>query len=297
AGWLAYSCQKLSPVSLYALACSVGVLAGVTDILLFKLVPETENIRFPQANIFREVLEPFRHHQYRSFLAYICCFNFSVMLGASFMQLYVLKVMKVPLWKTTLIWSTTGLGGALVARAWGWMTDRHGHRPVLTFCTSLKPGVTLTFMLVSRRWVALVLPIVFFFDNMLNSGNAIANNGYMLKMSPRKNRSTFVAAVTALTGIFGGIGAMAGGFLLRHTSNFQLFLLGRTWNNYQLLFFISFVCRLLCIPLAAAIHEPSSASPSTVINYLMGQWPMRMLMFPVGLYRRFFGDEERFTGG
>ncbi|MCM8768648.1 MAG: MFS transporter [Candidatus Omnitrophica bacterium] len=296
AGWMAFSLRQFSPVVLYALACVLGVTAGVIDISLFRWVPEPENERLFQANVFREILEPFSEPHYRSFLVYICCFHFSVMIGSCFMQLYVLKILKIPVWQTILIWSTTGLGGALVAKSWGWITDRHGHRPVLSFCTSLKPGVALVFALITRQWAPLILPIVFFFDNMLNSGNTIAINGYMLKMAPRKNRSAFVAAVTALTGIFGGIGAMVAGIILRHTTDFQLVFAGRSWNNYQLLFFLSFVCRVFCVSLALAIKEPTSASPVTVINYLMGQWPMRMLMFPVGLYRKFFGDEERFTG-
>ncbi len=296
-GWITFSLHSVPVTRLFALACSIGVLAGVIDILLFQMVPEPQNIQSSQSNILKEVLEPFCHKQYRSFLVYICCFHFSVMLGACFMQLYVLKVLEIPLWQTTLIWSTTGLGGALVARTWGWLTDRYGHRPVLTFCTSLKPGVALVFTIITRKWVPVVLPLVFFFDNMLNSGDTIASNGYMLKMAPRKNRSTFVAAVTALTGISGGLGAITGGALLRHTSHFSPFIFGRTWNNYQLIFALSFFCRILCIPLAAGIKEPASAPTTKVVNFLMAQWPIRMLMFPVGLYRRFFGDEERFTGG
>jgi hypothetical protein len=113
----------------------------------------------------------------------------------------------------------------------------------------------------------------------------IAMNGYMLKMAPRENRSMFIAATTALAGVLGGLGSVAGGLFLHQTESFSLLMFGRHWTNYHLLFLLSFFLRLLCIPMALAVREPTSAESVKVINYMMGLWPMRMLMFPVGLYR------------
>lgn len=109
----------------------------------------------------------------------------------------------------------------------------------------------------------------------------------MLKMAPRKNRSAFIASVTALTGICGGISAIIAGTFLKSTAGLDVLFLGRHWCNYQILFALSFCLRVACIPLAAAVKEPaSSASPGPILMLLRSVWPMRMLLFPVGLYRR-----------
>lgn len=55
---------------------------------------------------------------------------------------------------------------------------------------------------------------------------------------------------------------------------------------------MSLVLRLACIPLAVAIREPKSARTGTVLNYMRGRWPMRMMVFPVGLYRRYRADAD-----
>ncbi len=57
------------------------------------------------------------------------------------------------------------------------------------------------------------------------------------------------------------------------------------WINYHLVFALSLLARLGCIPVAAAIREPTSSDTVTVLAHVRGIWPLRMLMFPTGLGR------------
>jgi MFS family permease len=131
-----------------------------------------------------------------------------------------------------------------------------------------------------------VLSVAFFFDSMLNAGMDIAVNGFMLKMAPRENRSMFIAATSALSGIAAGLGAILGGTLMEGTATFSLVWLGRAWNHYHLIFLLSFLLRLPAIRLAGAIREPASSRSMIVLGELMALWPMKALTFPIGLYRR-----------
>jgi MFS family permease len=190
------------------------------------------------------------------------------------------------------MWATVGFGTAMVSRTWGRIIDRHGPRPVLRLCVFFKPLVALAFVLVTPRVAFPVLGVVFYFDAMLNSGYNISLNGFMLKSAPRENRSMFVAAVTAVSGIAGGLSAIASGWLLHRLEGFSPVWLGRTWNNYHVIFLISFLLRIACIPLTARVRERDSSPTVTVFNYLMGLWPMRVILFPVGLYRRATAGED-----
>lgn len=283
---LTYAAGTLPVTVTFAVLIGIGCIAGVLDILLFIKVREPENLTVHHLGLVEELLEPLRHRDYRSLVRYSCSFAVATMMASAFMQVYVLKVLEVAVWKTILIWCMAGLGNAMVARAWGGIADRHGHRPVLLICTLFKPFICLAFLVVTPRTAVPVLGTVFFLDSMFNSGNAIATNGFMLKTAPRENRSTFIAAVTSLAGIAGGLSAIGAGFMLRHTEGLTLTMLGRTWTNYHLLFLVSFVLRVLCVPLAATVREPDSAPAAKVLTYMMGIWPLRILTFPVGLYRR-----------
>jgi predicted MFS family arabinose efflux permease len=277
---------------LFPWIAAVGVVAGVVDILLFLRIPEPENQRHEGRRVLHILIEPLLHREYRSFLRYTCGFAASAMLAAAFMQIYALEVLAMPVWQANLVWCMAGIGNALVAKFWGRIADQYGHRPIFLLCTCFKPVVALAFLLVTPRFALPILATVFLFDNMLNCGNTIAGNGYMLKMAPRRNRSAFVAASTALAGICGGLSAVIGGVFLRSTAGFQAHFLGRQWTNYQVLFLCSFGLRLACIILAARIREPVSASPLPILMRLRNVWPMRTLLFPVGLYRRIEDGEN-----
>lgn len=282
----AYCAPEMTAQRQYAILISIGVLAGVTDIILFVWVHEPENQLVGQRGTLDIFLEPLRHKEYRTFIVFQIALMSSMMMAAAYMGIYLLKVLGLPLWQLCTIWSAMPLGAAVVARSWGRIADRFGHRPVILLCVLFKSVVCITFLLVTPRTAFLALIVVLFFDNMLNCGRQIAGNGYMLSMAPKKNRSMFVAATMALSGIAGGLAAILAGVFLTHTQSFSLTWLGRDWNHYHLLFLGSAICRALCIPLAMRIREPSSRPPGAVLSYMRGSWPMRVLLLPVGLYRR-----------
>ncbi len=271
---------------LFPLFTVIGVIAGVIDILLFTSIEEPENVILSERPPLEVFLEPLRDESYRSMVIYNSYRAFNTMIGATFMQVYVLEVLNIAVWEANLIWCTVGLGDALVSRLWGRILDRYGHRPVIIVCTAFKPAICLVFLFITPHYAAAILTISFFFDAMLNSGQMLAMNGYMLKTSPRENRSMFVASVTAITGIAGGIGAIAAGKIMGWAEGHSCVFWGREWTNYHLVFAISFLLRMANLPMARMIREPQSQHSLVVVNHLLGVWPLSILLYPVGLYRR-----------
>ena len=277
---------------LFLILVLVGCTAGTIDILLFRAIREPPNVT-TDAHPWTVLMQPLRDRDYRSMVVFQCVFNGLSMMAAAFMLVYVLDVLRIPLWQASLVWCVPGLGMAVVSPFLGRLSDQYGHRPVMTLCVALKPVVALAFLLISARTAVAVLTPVLFVDAMLNAGLAISTNGYMLKKAPRANRSMFIAAMSALTGVSMGFGAILGGVFLQHTAGFELAFAGRVWGNFQLLFFINVILRVLCIPLARRVREPASAPSRVVMAHIMGTWPLRMLAFPVGFYRRMRFPDER----
>jgi MFS family permease len=274
----------------FPILCTIAAVAGITDILLFVWVHEPPNTVMRGQPIMKTMLAPLRNPQFRPFLVYSCAWSASAMFAAVFMQVYALKGLGLNVWQTTLIWCLTGVGIALVSSFWGRLADRHGHRPIMAICIGLKSLIVVTFMLVTPQSALWLLPIVMFLDSFWNSGIMVASNGYMLKAAPQQNRSMFIASITGLAGICGGLGAMAGGFYLDAIAGISLEFFGRTWGNYNFLFAVNIPMRLLCILLVFRVHEPTSTTPEKMLYLLRGTWPMRFLLFPIGLYRK-LGDQ------
>jgi len=186
------------------------------------------------------------------------------MFAATFMQLFSLKYLQVPVWQTTLIWCMSGIGIAITGKFWGRLSDKHGHKPVLIIQMFVKPIIVLAFLLITRESFLPVMTAVFFFDGIFNAGLMIATNGYMLKLAPRRT----VRVYRRHHGSFGNIrrtGRNGGRCFSETFCRFLRHAFDRCWTNYHLLFALDFILRLGCIFLALMIKEPKSSATSEVL--------------------------------
>jgi len=289
----AWFAQTVPITVLFPIMVTVAVTAGVTDILLFLWIKEPPNTIVRDTSIVQTFMAPFRHPEYRTFLAYSCAWSASTMFAAAFMLPYTLKVLGMRKDLATLIWCVGGIGVAMSAKQWGRIADKHGQKPVLAFCTYFKFLVVIVFLLVTKTSAVWLLPLAFLFDGTWNTGNGIATNGYMMKLTPKENRSMFFAAQSGITGICGGLSAIASGWLLQSYSWFELHAFGRTWINYHIIFLMSLFMRIGCIAFVPYIREPKSSSTTRILDEALDVWPMNVLRFPIDLYRKHLGNGNR----
>jgi predicted MFS family arabinose efflux permease len=286
----AYTYCVSLPVDIsYPILVTIAVLAGVIDILLFLEVKEPPNKLVTDRVLLKVLFEPLQDKGYRRFVIFSCVWFACVMFTASFMQLYVLQELGLSQWATSLIWCAAGVGQALSSAGWGRLADRHGQRPILNLCTFFKPSIVLVFFFLTRENVLWLLPLAFVFDAMLNAGNAVATNGYMMKIAPRANRPMFMAAIIGCSGLCGGLASIVGGMFLDASKGFSLHLGGREWTHFHLLFLIGFLLRVACMPLVRGIREPKSSPSREVLDEVLDAWYTMFVRVPVGLFRR-IGD-------
>jgi len=278
----------------FALLVGIGAMAGVADILTFVWIEEPPVQPLPQPTLRRVFSAPFAHRDYRSFISYTCYWNLAAMVGAPFISLYLLDYVGMELYYVLLLWACSWTGGAACAGFLGRLAETFGHRPLLVLCTGLKTTNMFALLLVPRdpTLAFLILVPVFMVDAVLNAGMVIANNGFMLRNSPSENRSMFIAMGTALAGTVGGLTAIVAGAGLDRLGDWPgrvgpLHLVG-----YHVLFATSLVLRLAAIVLALRVREPHAHGTRTVLTQLIGATPLRMIRFPLGLYRSVGGANE-----
>jgi MFS family permease len=248
-------------------------------------VDEPQNTITPHRKILETALAPLKDVNYRSFLLFSASWQGFAMFAAAFMQLYILKELEVPVWQTTLFWCMVGIGIAVSSKKWGRLADKYGQKPVLALCMSLKPLILVVFILVTKKSAIWVFPPAFFLDAILNAGIMVGSNGYILKIAPKDNRSMFIAALTGLAGICGGLGAIAGGAFLEAFQGWSCTFLNMTWSNYHLLFIADIPLRILCAVMAFRIKEPKSSTPTQLFNYIRGTLRLTTLQIAGGFYR------------
>ena len=267
----------------YGLLMAVATVLGVADVLLFLKVEEPpvgSSIGASGSPSYRAILiAPFRDPQFRTFIEYTCFWHFAAMVGAPFIGLYLLEHVGMSLFSVLLLWGLSWIGGALMAGRLGAIAEEFGNRPLLILCTTLKAVNMLALLLTpANPTVAFwVLVPVLMMDAQLNAGISIANQGFLLKYSPRENRTMFIAAGTALAGMVGGVTAVAAGYGLTRAAGWSAQWGGWSITNFHVVFAISAVLRIAAIGLARRVHEPTAAGTRHVMHQLIFEqpWPFR----------------------
>ena len=174
--------------------------------------------RAPRRRLRDAAAGPFRHPDYRRFILYSCFWNLAAMVGAPFISMYLLEYVGMDLFHVLLLWTISWVGGAVLSNSLGQWAERFGQRPVIILCTAFKSINMFGLLLCpADPTIAFYLLAPFFMvDAFLNAGIAIANNGFMIKNSPRENRTMFVAAGAGFAGIIGGAASIAAGARDRH---------------------------------------------------------------------------------
>jgi MFS family permease len=191
----------------------------------------------------------------------------AAMIGAPFISLYLLEVVNMDLFRVIMLWGVFWIGGAVLSPRLGQWIDRFGQRPVLILCVAFKSSNMLALLFCPRDPMAAfwMLAPVFALDAFLNAGIAIANNGFLIKNSPREDRTMFVAAGTAYAGLVGGVTSIAAGGALALTHGMTIQWRGVVLNNYQILFVASILLRIAAVVLAVKVLEPSSTGTREVV--------------------------------
>ena len=280
------------PDVVFAVLICVGAVAGVADILIFLKVEEPPVTQIPQPRLSHVLAAPFKDRGFRSFIGYTCFWQFAAMTAAPFITVYMLDYLHMSLAQVFMVWTVSWAGGGMLSGHVGQLVERHGHRPMLILCTALKSVNMVALLLVpflAPAMPLLILMPVFVIDSLLNAGIAVSSNGFLIKKSPKANRTMYIAAGTALAGLIGGVTSVLSGILLVMMGDWSITWAGVALSGFHVMFVISLVLRLTGIRLAWAVHEPDAKATRYVISELVGATPLRILRYPLGLYRSLNG--------
>ncbi len=280
---------------------AIGAILGVADILMFLRVEEPPVTRVPNPDLKKVLLAPLRHPGFRSFIGFMCWWHFAAMLGATFISLFLLAHVGMSLFQVLMLWTFSWVGGAMFSGRLGRWAERFGNKPVLVLCTIFKSVLMISLLCVPRDPVTAFwcLVPVFMFDAVLNAGFAISTNGFLLKNSPAENRTMYIAAGTALAGIIGGVTSVVAGAALAAMADWSWTFSGYEVTPYHLMFAASILCRFVAVGAVARIQEPHVYETIQVVTTLIGVTPLRVMRYPVGLYRNWAASDSspRSNGG
>ncbi|HOZ48068.1 MAG TPA: MFS transporter, partial [Candidatus Hydrogenedentes bacterium] len=251
------------------LAC-IGVGLGVVDILLFLAVPEPPYERDEGVHWRDALLQPLRDRSFRPFLLFMGYWHFAVFAAAPFFGLYVLEELKLSVMTLQLLGTASALGVVVSSRFWGLVCDSYGYRPVLEVLAVCKTMTPLAYFIAPRRPEICIpyLVVIWFVDGVLNAGMGLAIQGPLFKFTPRRNRTTYIAAANFLSvGVMASIAPLLAGRAIQAFETVSV-AGSEAWSftGYHWAFAASAALRLSAVLFASRIAEPQAVPVRTLIK-------------------------------
>lgn len=243
----------------YTILAVVGIVLGVIDILLFRWVPEPPHQPLKGEPFWGTLVEPMRDASFRRFLFFMAYWNFSIFVAAPFFAPFMMKNLAMSAFMVQMISVVSSLGVVVGSNYWGLLCDTFGFRRVLQVLALGKIAAPACFLIAlpHNNATFILLTVLMFLDGFLNAGAVLAPQGVMLKATPRRNRTMYIAAVNFLSLALGAtVASVATGKLIDIIDEIGTLSIGSYQvTGYHWAFIASTLLRVGAVPLSRRISD------------------------------------------
>jgi MFS family permease len=244
------------------------------------------------------VVEPLRDRVFRRYVLYGATATFAATVGGSFFWLYAMEDLGFSKLAANVAFLVIGpVAGMSAARVWGRLIDSWGRRPVLVFATTgtlfsvsawffaMPDTPAIGAVVRAAVWVAdalggllgragwgdviaaapvgayLVACAGVVIGSTCWTGVTMTQTSVLFGFADGPGRSRYVAASSALIGLGGVLGGLAGGQLcqaLVHYRAHPLLIGPFTWNNRHAVFALSLLARIAALAWAVTMPDPGA---------------------------------------
>jgi HEAT repeat protein len=234
---------------------------------------------------------PFRDRNFRRIMLYNAILAAATGIAGQFFTVYQIKYLHFDYTVMQLLGAVASIAGLGVMPLWGYLADKYGNKPILAICNVLViiapflwlvtvpdsfPGLwTVTHgghVIVSFSKIDIcVLNLI---AGASWAGVGLTQFNMMIGLAPPEQRTVYVSAVSATTGIIGGIAPLLGGAMITAMAETHFPATGMVRNSYHIVFLASALFRAVALLLLQPIREEGSNSTRYVIGQLRATKPI-----------------------
>jgi MFS family permease len=202
----------------YSVAFALAGAAGYVGTHYLASVPEPQmSRRGPPVPVLAMIRSPFRDANFRKVIVFMGSWNFASNLAAPFITVYLLRQLGYPLGTVTTLWIASQVANALTMYLWGRLSDRLSNKAILAVALPAYFGclVALPFTAIPTMH-ALTLPLLYVIHLVMGSaagGIGLATGNLGLKLAPQGQGTAYLANVSLMGALAGGLAAILGGAL------------------------------------------------------------------------------------
>ena len=272
AGWVKEATNgEIPPLLFYSLILMAAAVCGVLDVAMFFGVSEApdedENKADELPPLWASIVEPLREPMVRSYLAFVVVSMLGFATTGPLLWLFCLETLEFSKTQTGFLLTVCPLlGMAISSKWWGQIAKTYGTRPMQRFAS-------IGLILIPISWVfaqptsAVSLALVLFLSGVLVAAFEISNLNFVTRAAPHLPRPMLTALFSICGGTTFALTAWASGSLAGATKGVHFDVAGIEFVNYQLIFALSILPRVLnAFVLAPRLQEPSSLAMRAAVN-------------------------------
>ena len=239
----------------YTIVFIIAGIFGATDVFCFIWVdfpamkkPDPAEKKESMISMMGDV---FANKQYMRIITLITIWTFAVNIAAPFYNVHMLGPMQMTYTEVNILSVILSNAGTFIfSGMWGGLMDRYGNKTVMRVFAVLVSLLPLLWIPTGPRIIFMV-PIVQFLSGMLWPGVDLSVQNIYLNHAPVKNRTMYFAMYFCITQMIGvSLGYTVGGWLvdnvfLQLSQQWKLTVLGFEFNQYQLIFQLSGMLRMV----------------------------------------------------
>jgi len=272
----------------FAVVFGFAVFCGVVDLIIHYGIPEPPMAKHEhQSERLKALLEPVKDPKFRPFLVFNGAWTFSLMLLGQFCIKHFFEVAQgrgsgfavagLSLFAgeftiMALISTLSVFSGAVGYSIWGTLIQRYGNKPILQLCTIVQCFTPLPWLLVTPEHPYLGTALAFMIGGFTFSGVMVSRMNLMYGLSPRQNRSMYVAINLTVMGLCGALAPILSGYFMTYMEGKDL--LG--FSGFFLLCILTSMCRFYSRMLLYRVREGKGVTPGYVVRRITEANPFRV---------------------
>jgi HEAT repeat protein/Na+/melibiose symporter-like transporter len=260
----------------FAVLFAIGVICGFASFMLLMRQSEPPMTATPARdpgllNTARYYLSPFGDKAFRSFMVFGGLFAVGQFFAAPFYMVYSIETLHLQYSTIQALAALQSLCTLLSLPAWGYLSDKYGHRPLLGLSVAIV-GLTPFFWTLTRPdmpfFSGTMLILVHVSGGIGWAGVALTQLNLLIAETPSDRKAVYVAAMSAITGIAGGLAPIMGGVVISASKNVHLNVFGWIIGQYKVSFLISASFRYIALIMLRFVRGEESATAREVLTRL-----------------------------
>ncbi len=217
--------------------------------------------------------EPLRDVKFRRYLLYSFSESFMYGIAAPFFMVFALEYLRINnFWSTFYISTIPMLGTALTLPLWGRACDRFGYRPLLVFGTLVGMVYPLGWFFATPQCYLPFAIAIALIGGCLAPSVTAADNSMMYDLTPRENRSTYVAFLMLTASLGGFLAPLLVGLLAQAHKGVQVHVGGMTLTYLHFIMIVVILGEAVACDLRCPASSGGQSAADAGVDAVSGGW-------------------------